>query len=194
MRKAIAEAPWRHIEVEPLAPSLGAVVRGVDLAAPTAAQLEEIKAAWAQHLVLTFPEQTLDREAHKAFGRAFGTLHVHPLNHARGGDDEILVVKTDADSKYTAGDAWHTDVSCDPIPPLGSALYLTEVPSSGGGDTLFANMYLAWETLSESLRAFLEDKFAVHDGALPYVGSYGIAPPKGVTIPAPAIPSPPAIQ
>ena len=132
MSEAIAEVPWRHIKVEPLAPSLGAEVRGVDLAAPTEAQLMEIKAAWAQHLVLTFPEQRLDREAHKAFGRAFGTLHVHPLNHARGGDDEILVVKTDAESKYTAGDAWHTDVSCDPIPPLGSALYITEVPSNGG--------------------------------------------------------------
>lgn len=183
MSEAIAEAAWRHIKVEPLAPSLGAEVRGVDLAAPTEAQLMEIKAAWAQHLVLTFPEQRLDREAHKAFGRAFGTLHVHPLNHARGGDDEILVVKTDAESKYTAGDAWHTDVSCDPIPPLGSALYITEVPSNGGGDTLFANMYLAWETLSESLRAFLEDKFALHDGALPYVGSYGVPPPEGSNYP-----------
>ena len=189
MSEAIAEALWRHIEVEPLAPSLGAVVRGVDLAAPSAAQLDEIKAAWAQHLVLTFPEQTLDREAHKAFGRAFGTLHVHPLNHARGGDDEILVVKTDAQSKYTAGDGWHTDVSCDPIPPLGTALYITEVPSNGGGDTLFANMYLAWESLSESLRAFLEDKFAVHDVPCPTWVPTGLRPPRAATIPAPATPS-----
>jgi taurine dioxygenase len=153
------------------------------LASPTAAQLEELRSAWAAHLVLTFPEQTLDREAHKAFGRAFGTLHVHPLNHARGGDDEILVVKTDANSKYTAGDGWHTDVSCDAIPPLGSALYIKEVPSNGGGDTLFANMYLAWEALSEGLQNFLVDKFAMHDGALPYVGAYGVAPPEGSNYP-----------
>ena len=103
MSEAIAEAPWRHIKVEPLAPSLGAEVRGVDLAAPTETQLMEIKAAWAQHLVLTFPEQRLDREAPRPLAGLFGTLHVHPLNHARGGDDEILVVKTDAESKYTAG-------------------------------------------------------------------------------------------
>ena len=114
MSEAIAEVPWHHCRAP--GPEPGCRGPRVGSSGPHQAQLTEIKAAWAQHLVLTFPEQRLDREAHKAFGRAFGTLHVHPLNHARGGDDEILVVKTDAESKY-GGDAWHTDVSQTPSRP-----------------------------------------------------------------------------
>ena len=58
------------------------------------------------------------------FGRYFGMLHTHPMNHARDGDPEILVVRTTAESAFTAGDGWHTDVSCDEIPPMGSMLYV----------------------------------------------------------------------
>ena len=57
------------------------------------------------------------------------------MQHAYRGDPEILKVKTTAESAYTAGDGWHTDVTCDEIPPLGSMLYVTETPASGGGDT-----------------------------------------------------------
>lgn len=91
----------------------------------------------------------------------------------------MLVVKTTAQSAYTAGEGWHTDVTCDAIPPLGSALYITETPECGGGDTLFANMYMACEMLSPTLRGFLEGLVAVHDGALPYIGSYKSQPPEG---------------
>jgi taurine dioxygenase len=129
--------------------------------------------------VLVFRDQHLDREAHKAFGRYFGELHVHPLNHSRSGDPEILIVKTTKDSPYTAGDGWHTDVSCDAIPPMASALYITETPEIGGGDTLYADMYLAYELLSPPMRSFLEGLTAVHDGGIPYVGSYGTTPPEG---------------
>lgn len=90
-----------------------------------------------------------------------------------------MVVKTTADSAYTAGDGWHTDVTCDANPPLGSMLYITEVPECGGGDTLFANMYLAFELLSEPMQRFLEGLTAVHDGAIPYVGAYKTTPPEG---------------
>jgi len=87
-------------------------------------------------------------------------------------------VKTSADSRYAAGDGWHTDVSCDEIPPLGSMLYVTEAPECGG-DTLFADMYLAYELLSEPMKRFLDPLEAVHDGAIPYIGAYKTTPPEG---------------
>ncbi|MFN3523732.1 MAG: TauD/TfdA dioxygenase family protein [Phenylobacterium sp.] len=172
---------YGSFEVTPISPHIGAEVRGVDLSKPISEELmADIRAAWADWLVLAFRDQRLDREAHKAFGRRFGRLHVHPMHHGRPDQDpEILVVKTTAQSAYTAGEGWHTDVSCDPIPPMASMLYITETPECGGGDTLFANMYMAYEMLSPAMQDFLGGLTAVHDGALPYIGSYKSTPPEG---------------
>jgi len=106
-------------------------------------------------------------------------LHVHPMYKDQDNHPEILRVKTTAESAYTAGDGWHTDVTCDEFPPLGSALYITETPECGGGDTLFADMYLAYELLSETMKGILDGLEAVHDGAIPYVGSYKTVAPEG---------------
>ncbi len=171
---------YETISVKTLTPHIGAEVRGVDLSEPLSpAQVADIRRAWADWQVLVFRDQQLDREQHKAFGRHFGTLHVHPMNHFRDGDPEILVVKTTADSPYTAGEAWHTDVSCEAIPPMGSMLYITETPEVGGGDTLYADMYLAYELLSEPMKRFLTGLTAIHDGGMPYVGNYKSTPPEG---------------
>jgi taurine dioxygenase len=167
-------------EVTPVSPHIGAEIRGLDLANLSQAALADVRQAWADWSVLVFRDQRLDREAHKAFGREFGRLHTHPMHHSRPDQDpEILVVKTTAESRYTAGETWHTDVSCDPIPPLGSLLYITQTPECGGGDTLFADMYMAYEMLSPPMKAFLEGLTAVHDGAMPYVGNYRSTPPEG---------------
>ncbi len=166
------------LSAAPLTPVIGAEIAGVDLSQPLeTAQLADVRQAFADHKVLVFRDQVLDREAHKRFGRHFGDLHVHPLNRQAAEDDpEILVVKTTRNSKFTAGDGWHTDVTCDERPPLGSMLYITRTPEIGcGGDTLFASMYEAYEALSEPMKRFLEGLTAVHDGALPYLGSYNIA-------------------
>lgn len=171
---------YASFEVTPISPHVGAEIRGLDLAHVTAAQIQDIRSAWADWMVLVFRDQTLDREAHKALGRQFGRLHVHPMNHSNPDQDpEIIIVKTNAKSAYTAGEGWHTDVTCDAIPPLGSMLYITETPECGGGDTLFANMCMAYEMLSPTLQSFLEGLTAVHDGGLPYIGSYGSTPPAG---------------
>ena len=171
---------YSSFEISTLTPHLGAEIVGLDLSHPLdSTQVADVTAAFADWGVLVFRDQVLDREAHKAFCRHFGHLHVHPMNFARKQDPEILIVKTTADSPYTAGDAWHTDVTCDPIPPLGSALYITETPACGGGDTLYANMALAYELLSPTMQTFLEGLTAVHDGAIPYVGSYKSTPPEG---------------
>jgi taurine dioxygenase len=177
---------YQTIEIETLTPHIGAEIRGVDLAKPLSnEQFSDIYQAWLDWKVIVFRDQTISREDHKSFARRFGKLHVHPMAHNYGenADPEILVVKTSEKSKYTAGDGWHTDVTCDEIPPLGSMLYVTETPEVGGGDTLYADMYLAYELLSEPMKAFLEGLTAIHDGAIPYTGGYGVAPPAGQKYP-----------
>lgn len=178
--QASIRTAYRTFEVASLTPHIGAEVRDVDLAAPLSnEQAQDLHDAWLDWKLLVFRDQELTREHHKAFARRFGKLHVHPMQHQYRGDPEILKVKTSGDSAYTAGDGWHTDVTCDEIPPLGSMLYVTETPACGGGDTLFADMCLAYELLSEPMRQFLGGLTAVHDGALPYVGSYKSTPPEG---------------
>ncbi len=172
------------MEIRAMTPHIGAEILGVDLSQPLSN--EEFAAIHQAHLdwmVLVFRDQKLDREDHKAFGRRFGKLHVHPMNKLRSGDQEVLIVKTTKDSKYTAGDGWHTDVTCDEYPPMGSMLYVTEVPANGGGDTMYADMYRAYELLSDTMKNMLEGLTAVHDGALPYIGSYNAPLPDGEKYP-----------
>lgn len=175
---------YQSIEVSSLTPHIGAEVSGVDLRQPLSnEQFSEIYRAWLDWQVLVFRNQDLDRDQHKAFGRKFGTLHVHPMQHSYGGDPEILKVKTTKDSAYTAGNAWHTDVTCDPIPPMASALLIKEPPVNGGGDTLFADMYLAYDLLSDVMKELLDGLMAIHDGAIPYLGNYRVAPPTDTEYP-----------
>ncbi|NCF32189.1 MAG: taurine dioxygenase [Proteobacteria bacterium] len=175
---------YQSIEVSSLTPHIGAEVSGVDLRQPLSnEQFSEIYRAWLDWQVLVFRNQDLDRDQHKAFGRKFGTLHVHPMQHSYGGDPEILRVKTTKDSAYTAGNAWHTDVTCDPIPPMASALLIKEPPVNGGGDTLFADMYLAYDLLSDVMKELLDGLVAIHDGAIPYLGNYRVAPPTDTEYP-----------
>jgi len=174
---------YDSFRVAPLTPVLGAEVQGVDLSQSLSnQQLADLQQAYLDHSVLVFRDQKLSREDHKRFARHFGPLHTHPLNRTGDAEDdpEILIVKTTRNSRFTAGDGWHTDVTCDERPPLGSMLYVTRTPDLGcGGDTLFASMYAAYDALSAPMKAFLEGLTAIHDGARPYIGSYNIAAPEG---------------
>jgi len=173
---------YETITVKPLTHTIGAEIGGVDLSAEvTDRQLGEIRRALLENLVVVFRDQNLTQAQHKAFGARFGPLHLHPLNLAsEKPNPEILEIKASKDSKYVAGEDWHSDVTCDAEPPMGSLLYITQMPDTGiGGDTLFANMYLAYELLSEPMKAMLEGLTAIHDGALPYVGAYKTTPPEG---------------
>lgn len=176
---------YDSFSVKPITPHIGAVIEGIDLSKTLSnKELVDIQQAWLDWMVIVFRDQDLTPDQHKDFGRKFGKLHVHPLQHERGGDPEILYVKTTKDSAYTAGNGWHTDVSCEEVPPKGSMLYIKEVPELGvGGDTLFADMYEAFELLSDPLKEFLSGLTAVHDGAIPYTGGYGISPPDGKSYP-----------
>jgi taurine dioxygenase len=172
---------YETFALSPLTPQFGAEIRGIDLSVPLSdSQDAEVRRAFNDWGVLAFRDQTLTHEQHKDFGRRFGRLHTHPLlRGAKMKHPEILPVITNADSPYTAGEGWHSDVTCDPIPPLGSMLYITETPGDGGGDTLFADMYQAYELLSEPMQKFLEGLRAVHDGGQSYVGTYGADAPEG---------------
>ncbi len=175
---------FQTIGVDSLTPHIGAEIAGVDLSKPLSnEQFSEIYQAWLDWKVVVFRDQHINQEQHKTFARKFGSLHVHPMQHSYGGDPEVLRVKTTKDSTYTAGNGWHTDVTCDEIPPLGSMLYMTQTPEVGGGDTLFADMYLAYELLSDTFKALLEPLTAIHDGALPYLSSYKVNPPEGEAYP-----------
>jgi len=158
--------PFEHIDVKPITPHTGAEIRGVTLANASQAQLHEIDIAFAQHLVLVFRQQELTQAEQKAFGRRFGNLHIHPsFSHlGKQGDPELFIIDTKQTSRYSNGEAWHSDVSCDPIPPLASLLYIKAPPIDGGGDTLFANMYEAFRALSKPLQTTLLGLTAVHDG------------------------------
>jgi taurine dioxygenase len=173
---------YDSFELRALTPHIGAEIRGLDVSkALSPLESSELDQAFREWMVLAIRDQGLTRDQHKDFGRRFGQLHVPPMHagHHRGGDPEILPVVTNADVAYTAGDGWHTDVTCDEIPPLASMLYVKETPECGGGDTAYADMYLAYELLSDTMKAFLEPLEAVHDGALPYVGAYKSTPPEG---------------
>ena len=178
------------ISVTPLNPVIGAEIGGVDLSQPLGPeQFAEVRQAHLLHHVLIFRDQILNAEDHKRFARMFGRLHVHPYHaknatpeHAKTGlapDPEILVVKADQSSRFVAGEDWHTDVSCDAEPPMGSMLYITETPRIGGGDTCFASTVRAYEALSPRMKEILAAMTATHDGAKPYTGGYGTAAPEG---------------
>jgi taurine dioxygenase len=182
--QAMNRAIKTPLQIETLTPHIGAEINGVDLSKPIDSSLRDaIYEALLEWKVLVFRDQQITQKQHKAFARLFGTLHVHPMQHSKGGDPEILTVRTNAESKFTAGEGWHTDVTCDEIPPLGSMLYITETPETGGGDTLWADMYLAYDMLSDTMKQLLSGLVAVHDGAKPYLTGYGVLPPDGENYP-----------
>jgi len=166
---------YASIQVDKLTPHAGAEIRGVDLSQPLdEPTFKEIHAALIDNGVIFFRDQHITPEQQKAFGRLFGELHMHPAAPSLlEGHPEILVIHADETSKHVAGENWHSDVSCDLEPPLGSILYMHELPPVGG-DTLFASMYAAYDALSEPMKRFLEPLTAMHEGEHVYRGRYGV--------------------
>jgi taurine dioxygenase len=163
---------YATIEVRPMTPRIGAEIFGVDLAKPLGnQQFQEIHDALMAHQVVFFRDQDMDLDQHKAFGRRFGELHIHPASPGPEGHPEILIIHGDAKSKRVAGEVWHSDVSCDQEPPMGSILHIKTLPEVGG-DTLFASMYAAYEALSEPMQQFLAGLTAIHSGEHVYRGRY----------------------
>jgi taurine dioxygenase len=155
---------YDSIDVRPVTLRIGAEIFGVDLSKPLSnRQREDLHEAIAAHQVLFFRDQTLSHDAHKAFGRAFGELAIHSGVPGLADHPEIVAIHADAASRYVAGENWHSDLTCNAEPPMGSILHLHTVPEVGG-DTLFASMSAAYEALSDRMKAYLEGLTAIHDG------------------------------
>ena len=151
--------------IEKLTPTIGAEIFDVDLRAPSAELIALVHNAFLDNLVVFFRDHKLTIEELKAFGREFGKLHVHPISVPKIPEHpEITLIEAGPSSKIVAGEDWHSDASADHEPPLGSILNIHEVPENGGGDTLFANMYAAYEALSPQIKVLLEGLTAIHDG------------------------------
>ena len=148
-------ASYRRIAVKPIAGALGAEIAGVDLGALDDETFREIHAAWLEHLVVFFRDQTITPEQQIAFAKRFGEIHHHPFMKGMDEHPEILeIIKEEGDSR-AFGEVWHTDQMFNPKPAKATILYAKETPDAGG-DTLFANMYLAYDTLSGAMKALLD--------------------------------------
>jgi taurine dioxygenase len=170
--------PYRRIAVTPVGGALGAMVSGVDLARLDDESFAEIRRAFLAHLVLFFRDQKLDAAALKAFTARFGPLSRVPYIAALEGEPDIVAVRKEKEERRISvfGGAWHSDFSFLAEPPLGSVLYALEVPPFGG-DTLFADMYRAYEALSPGMQRLLDRLRAMHSGHV-----YGAAKPPTLTM------------
>lgn len=168
--------PYRTLAVRGLTPVIGAEVTGLDLSrALTGDELTELRTAFLDHHVLVFRDQDLTSEDHQRLAAHFGELRpVIPV--PEHGDPYVLEVATSAEAATVFGNGWHADGTADAEPSLGSMLHITRMPEPGcGGDTLFANMHLAYDMLSPPMKDLLAGLTAIHDGAHAF---------RGTTIPA----------
>lgn len=175
---ASVESPVpQSLTVEKLHPAIGAEVRGLDLSEPldtaTVAALKEI---WAEHLVLVFPEQDLSEAAQVAFTRNFGEMAIHqdPEKRSTSVPEILRIANVDEDGNILRVDhelrryfatltaLWHTDGSYKAVPSFGSVLHGREVPPEGG-ETWFANMFAAYEALSDEIKAKIQGRHMVHN-------------------------------
>ena len=165
-------------------PYCGAEISGIDLSQPLDDQIiDALTTTLAEHCVLFFRDQKITPEQQKILGHYFGELHRHPSwPRLVEGHPEVMEIYTDKNSTRIAGENWHSDVSCDATPPLGTILYMIETPPAGG-DTLFANTCAAFDALSPVLQRFVEGLTAIHDGEQVYRRGYDSTTDKDKTYP-----------
>lgn len=153
-----------QLKTQPLTPAIGAVVEGIDLAAPlTDSQIDAIGRALGDRLVLFFEDQSFTPVQQRDFAGRFGRLYTHPFYPGCEGAPEVMILAHDATHRANS-DRWHNDVTYLATPPMAAVLYAEEIPELGG-DTLWANMYLAYETLSEPLKQLVAGLRAEHSFA-----------------------------
>ena len=149
------------IVFRPLSQHCGVVAENVDLTNIDEGQLSSLKNAVAKHGVLFMKNQSMGPEQHIDLAERWGGIDVNNYFPANGGYPEIAEVRKSADQTTNIGGGWHTDHSYDPVPAMGSILIARETPPSGG-DTLFANMGAAYDSLSDGLKTMLQGLRAVH--------------------------------
>lgn len=157
------------IEVKPISGALGAEVTGVNIGGElTNQEFGTIHQAFLDHHVIFFRDQSdLSPDSQKAFARRFGTLNVHPYVSGMTEHPELMEIIKEPEDKLNFGGGWHSDMSFQEKPALGSVLYALEVPPYGG-DTLFANQVAAYEALSDGMKSMLGGLKAVHSASREY--------------------------
>lgn len=159
-----------ELTITPLAGALGAEVHGVDLAHPLDADIEQqIHTAFLEHLVLCFRGQSLDPASLYALTERMGGVGETPyLTGMKEFPDVVPIVKeADEKSPLTFGAGWHTDFTFQSLPPSRTLLYAVDVPVAGG-DTLYTNLYRAYDALSPGMKDLLEGLTAVHSSTRSY--------------------------
>jgi taurine dioxygenase len=151
------------VAAAPVSGALGAEVRGLDLASLDDRRFERLRELLREHLVLFLPDQRLSPDEHRALGARFGEIEIHPfIPKLDDGHPEIVVLRA---AQGFVADVWHTDVTFDASPPVCSILQMDTCPERGG-DTMFANMYLAYAALSEPVKELVQGLTAVHTAAV----------------------------
>ncbi|MBV9418986.1 MAG: TauD/TfdA family dioxygenase [Alphaproteobacteria bacterium] len=162
MSSAARKADTAAIAVDPLTPTIGAEIGNIDLSRPldpaTKAALRDALLEWK---VIFFRDQDITTEQHLAFARNFGDLEVHPFAPHKEGYPEVLAI-THGPNNRGRENVWHSDVTWRIEPSLGSVLRAQEVPPVGG-DTLFADMYAAYDGLTDEVKSKIDGAKAVHD-------------------------------
>jgi taurine dioxygenase len=164
-----ADSAYRTITVQPQPTGFGAEITGVDLTRPLPAPvLAEVKAAWAAHGVVAFPDQPLSLDALEAFTLEMGGFGQDPFIKPMPGRPNVLELRREPDEKATNfGAGWHSDWSFQDKPPAATLLRSEVVPPVGG-DTLFCDCARAYEALSPTMQAMLTPLQAIHSAARPY--------------------------
>jgi len=162
-KKAMA---YQHLKTTRVAGTIGAEVSGVDISVPLSDDVRrEIEQALLEHLVLFFRDQPLTPEQQVAFGKNFGELHIHPYIPTLPGYPEVLamVSKSTGPAEYAyQANNWHTDLTYTQDPPKARILHAVEVPDAGG-DTMWLNLYAAYDALSDRMKSCLNGMIAIHD-------------------------------
>ena len=159
---------YETITATPASPHIGAEIGNIDLTKPLGKkQVEELQDAFARYQVIFFRDQKISFEDQIRLAGYFGPLgrHVGASTISKKTDNELVrKFHYDETSKQISGENFHSDQSCAAVPPLGSMLYNHTVPPDGGGDTMFASMYAAYQALSPRMQNYLKGLTATHDG------------------------------
>jgi taurine dioxygenase len=173
-RDRLAALQWPLFDVVPQGVTVGGLIEGVDLTADLSAEMiDEIRRALFEFKVIFFRDQALTPQRHVAFARRFGELEVHPFIPANAEHPELVRFEK---SSEVGGyeNSWHHDVTWREVPSMGAVLHAIRVPPVGG-DTVFSDMYAAYDALDDDVKARVESLTAVHD----FMRSFGGQVPPG---------------
>jgi len=163
---------FTRFQTQKLTPTIGAEIHGVDLSEDLdEAVVRDLRSALLEHKVIFFRNQSITPAQHIRFARRFGPLEIHPATPKDQPNPEVLRIAHGPTSRGREN-AWHSDVTWRPEPSLGSILRAVEIPPVGG-DTLFCDMYAAYDSLSPAMKAWVCELSAVHDIARVFAGRLG---------------------